>query len=141
MFSWYLLKNIIFDLFNHGLEMLICKTYFSKLQSNWNFDNTIIVYVIKKRTFGNPNSRPGETDPYMGKFHNDGILSQHFFYTINNGNVVRITVLLLFKNIYCTNDRYKYALSNNFTDYLLKNIIWDFFTRSDTIQHTFQNMN
>ena len=45
--------------------MLICKTYFSKLQSDPNSDHTITVYAIKKRTFRDPNSRPGETDPYM----------------------------------------------------------------------------
>ena len=47
-----------------GDEMLICKTYFSKLQSDPNSDHTITVYAIKKRTFRDPNSRPGETDPY-----------------------------------------------------------------------------
>ena len=44
--------------------MLICKTYFSKLQSDPNSDHTIAVYAIKKRTLRDPNSRPGETDPY-----------------------------------------------------------------------------
>ena len=44
--------------------MLICKTYFSKLQSDPNSDHTITVYAIKKRTFRDSNSRPGETDPY-----------------------------------------------------------------------------
>ena len=52
-------------IFFQGAEMLICKTYFSKLQSDPNSDHTITVYAIKKRTFRDPNSRPGETDPYM----------------------------------------------------------------------------
>ena len=38
----------------------ICPTYFSKLQLDPNSDHTITVYV-----FGGPNSRPGETDPYV----------------------------------------------------------------------------
>ena len=45
--------------------MLICKTYFSKIQSDPNSDHTITVYAIKKRTFRDPNSYPGETDPYV----------------------------------------------------------------------------
>ena len=44
--------------------MLICKTSFSKLQSDPNSNHTITVYAIKKRTFRDPNSPPGETDPY-----------------------------------------------------------------------------
>ena len=43
------------------------KPRFSKLQLYPNSDHTITVYVIKKRTFEDPNSRPGETDSYVKK--------------------------------------------------------------------------
>ena len=58
------LKAYHFRFFFLGDKMLICKTYFSKLQSDPNSDHTITVYAIKKRTFRDPNSHPGETDPY-----------------------------------------------------------------------------
>ena len=59
------LKAYHFRFFPQGAEILIGPIYFLKLQSNPNSDHTITVYATKKRTFRDPNSRPGETDPYM----------------------------------------------------------------------------
>ena len=47
-----------------------CQTYFSKLQFYPNSDHTITVLCDQKRTFEDPNSRPGETDSYANQSNN-----------------------------------------------------------------------
>ena len=42
----------------------------AKLQLDPNSDHTITFYASKKVTFGGPNSRPGESDPYILSFRN-----------------------------------------------------------------------